>query len=130
MTKVFTTLLAVLFISTLLAQTKKQNIQIGNSATSSWIKDIPAEDLIKWRRHIHQNAELSFKEENTSTYVENILRDLGNIEIKKPAKTSVIGILKGAKPGKTIGFRADMDALPIHEETGLPFASKNSAVSH
>lgn len=86
--------------------------------------------VIEWRRHIHQNPELSFKENATADYVEQILKSFGNIETKRPTATSVIGILKGAKPGKTVAFRADMDALPVQEETGLPFASKVENVSH
>lgn len=86
--------------------------------------------VIEWRRHIHQNPELSFKENNTSDYVEQILKNLGNIETMRPTPTSVIGILKGGKPGKTVAFRADMDALPVEEETGLSFASSVKGVSH
>lgn len=86
--------------------------------------------VIEWRRHIHQNPELSFKETNTAEYVEQILKKLGNIEVSRPMATSVIGILKGGKPGKTVAFRADMDALPVQEETGLPFASSVKGVSH
>lgn len=86
--------------------------------------------VIEWRRHIHQNPELSFKETNTAEYVEQILKKLGNIEVSRPTPTSVIGILKGGKPGKTVAFRADMDALPVQEETGLPFASSVKGVSH
>lgn len=86
--------------------------------------------VIEWRRHIHQNPELSFKENNTSDYVEQILKNLGNIETIRPTPTSVIGILKGGKPGKTVAFRADMDALPVEEETGLSFASSVKGVSH
>lgn len=122
--------LSALFSSLLMAQTKKIDNNTNNTSNTAWINAIPTEDLIKWRRHIHENAELSFKEENTSKYVESILKSLGNIEIIRPAKTSVIGILKGSKPGKTIAFRADMDGLPIQEETGLPFASRNENVSH
>lgn len=85
---------------------------------------------IEWRRHIHQNPELSFKENNTADYVEGILKNLGNIETMRPTPTSVIGILKGGKPGKTVAFRADMDALPVEEETGLSFASSVKGVSH
>lgn len=109
------------------------DVQAQSKATTSnpaWVKNIPEEDLIKWRRHIHENPELSFQEEKTSQYVESILKDLGNIEIVKAAKTSVIGVLKGSKPGKTVAFRADMDALPLQEETGLPFSSKIENVSH
>lgn len=114
----------------LLAQSKARSNKPNNTSGAAWVKNIPVDDLIKWRRHIHENAEVSFKEENTSKYVESILRGLGSIEIIKPAKTSVIGILKGSKPGKTVAFRADMDALPIQEETGLPFSPKNKNVSH
>ncbi|OKL42226.1 peptidase M20 [Pontibacter flavimaris] len=85
---------------------------------------------MQWRRHIHQNPELSFQEENTSKYVEEVLKSLPNIEVIRPAKTSVIGILKGAKPGKTVAFRADMDALPMQEESGVPYSSKVENVMH
>jgi len=91
---------------------------------------VPPGDLIEWRRHIHQDPELSFKEEKTSNYVEELLKGFGNIEVSRPTRTSVLGILKGAKPGKSVALRADMDALPVPEETGLPFASKNTGVSH
>ncbi len=96
----------------------------------SWIRHVPFGKVIEWRRHIHQNPELSFQEINTSGYVEKILKDLGNIEVKRPTPTSVLGILRGARPGRTVAFRADMDALPVPEETGLPFASKIDGVSH
>lgn len=86
--------------------------------------------VIEWRRHIHQNPELSYKEKNTADYVEQILKKLGNIEVSRPTPTSVLGILKGSKPGKTVAFRADMDALPVQEETGLSFASTVKGVSH
>src|SRR6187455_2321411 len=86
--------------------------------------------VIEWRRHIHQNPELSFKETQTADYVAGILKSFGNVEVNRPAKTSVLGILKGAKQGKTVAFRADMDALPVPEETGLPYASKVPDVSH
>ncbi|MGE9616886.1 MAG: M20 metallopeptidase family protein [Solitalea-like symbiont of Acarus siro] len=102
----------------------------GDPQNLYWTKYIPTQKVIQWRRHIHENPELSFKEVNTALYVENILNSLGNIEIVKPTKTSVIGILHGAKPGKVVAFRADMDALPVQEETGLPYASKVAQVSH
>ena len=123
--------LVFVLVSTMLStQVKPQNHDSNNTSGTAWIKNIPADDLIKWRRHIHENAEVSFKEENTSRYVDSILKSIGNITIIKPAKTSVIGILKGSKTGKTVAFRADMDALPVQEETGLTFASKNKNVSH
>lgn len=86
--------------------------------------------VIEWRRHIHRNPELSFQETGTSAYVAGILESFGNIEVRRPTPTSVIGILNGARPGRKVAFRADIDALPVHEETGLPFASRVDGVSH
>lgn len=80
--------------------------------------------LVEWRRHIHQNPELSNREVKTAEYVVKHLKSLG-IEVKTGiAKTGVVGILKGKMPGPTIGLRADMDALPVKERVDLPFASK------
>jgi amidohydrolase len=92
--------------------------------------NIPSAKIIEWRRHIHQNPELSYKEVNTSQYVEDLLKSFRNIQVTRPTSTSVLGILKGSKAGKTVAFRADMDALPVPDETGLPFASKIDNVSH
>lgn len=72
-----------------------------------------ARDAVEWRHHIHQNPELSFEEYKTSNYVADLLGSFGHIEVLRPTKTFVIGILRGGKPGKTVGFRADMDALPV-----------------
>lgn len=95
-----------------------------------WFKKIPEQEMIEWRRHIHQHPELSFKEFNTAAFVEEKLRSFKNIEIKKPAETSVLGILKGDHEGKKILLRADMDALPMQEESGLPFQSEVANVAH
>ena len=95
-----------------------------------WFNKIPVEDMISWRHHIHQNPEVSFKEYKTAEFVEEKLRSFGNIEIKRPTETSVLGILRGAKEGKTILLRADMDALPMQEESGLPFESTVKGVAH
>lgn len=82
---------------------------------------------VGWRRLIHQNPELGNREFKTAKLIADHLRSLG-IEVKEGvARTGVIGILKGAKPGPVIGLRADMDALPINEPEGLPFASKATA---
>src|SRR5687767_968077 len=82
------------------------------------------EQVIKWRRHIHQNPELSNREVKTAALVAEHLKKLG-IEIQTGvAKTGVIGLLKTGKPGPTIALRADMDALPVTERNSLPFASK------
>jgi amidohydrolase len=83
--------------------------------------------VIEWRRHLHQFPELSNREFKTAKYVEAHLRKLG-LEVRTGvAKTGVVGILKGAQPGPTIGLRADMDALPVTERVNLPFASKEKA---
>src|SRR6187401_2000960 len=99
MKKIPAVLISVLVSTMLLAQEKLKDNNSNKTSNNAWVKNIPADDLIKWRRHIHENAEVSFEEENTSKYVEGILKGLGNIEIIKPAKTSVIGILKGSKTG-------------------------------
>ncbi|MBM4761756.1 amidohydrolase [Bacillus sp. B15-48] len=87
-------------------------------------------DVIEWRRYLHKHPELSFQEHNTADYVYSVLEGFGSFELSRPTKTSVLARLKGANPGKVIALRADMDALPIHEETGLPFASVNDGVMH
>jgi amidohydrolase len=84
--------------------------------------------VIEWRRHIHQHPELSNREVKTAALVAEHLKALG-MEVKTGvAKTGVIGILKGGKPGKVIALRADMDALPVTERNSLPFASKETTV--
>ena len=79
--------------------------------------------VVAWRRDIHANPELSNREFRTSALVAQHLRSLG-IEVQTGvAHTGVIGLLKGGKPGPVIALRADMDALPVVEKTGLPYAS-------
>jgi len=83
-----------------------------------------ADRVVAWRRDIHANPELSNREFRTSELVAEHLRDLG-IEVQTGvAHTGVVGLLKGGKPGPVIALRADMDALPVTEKTGLPYASK------
>lgn len=79
---------------------------------------------INWRRDFHKNPELGNREIRTAKIVADHLRSLG-IEVKENvAKTGVVGILKGDKPGPVIALRADMDALPVTERVNIPFASK------
>lgn len=79
--------------------------------------------VIAWRRDIHQHPELGNREVRTAALVAAHLRSLG-IEVReKVGVTGVVGVLKGGKPGGVVALRADMDALPVKEATGLPFAS-------
>ena len=88
-----------------------------------------ASDLIRTRRKLHQHPEIGDHEFETSAFVTEQLEALG-LEVLHPVGTSVIGILRGSKPGKTAALRADMDALPVQEETGLPFASEVPGMMH
>lgn len=117
------------YLFTLFLAAALQPIFAQGADTGAVSKSV-TDSVLQWRHHIHHNPELSFKEVNTSRYVEGVLRRLGNIEVLRPTATSVVGILRGARPGKTVAFRADMDALPVQEETGLPFASAVPGVSH
>lgn len=87
------------------------------------------DETIELRRKIHKNPELSNKEYETSKLVENYLLNLG-IKTKRIGETGILGILKCKGEGKTLLLRADMDALPIDEETDLTFKSKNEGVMH
>lgn len=83
--------------------------------------------LIEWRRYLHANPELSFAEMNTGKLIADSLKSFG-LTVKYPvAKTGVIAILKGGKPGPVIGIRADIDALPVTERAPISFASKVTA---
>lgn len=82
------------------------------------------------RRDLHQHPELAFQEVRTAGIVADELRQLG-LEVQTGVgKTGVVGILDGAHDGPTVLVRADMDALPITEETALPFTSQNPAIMH
>ena len=92
--------------------------------------DLDSEDILKkvtvWRQHLHQYPELSNREFNTAKYIEKHLKSLG-LEVETGiAKTGLIAILKGTKPGPMVALRADMDALPVVEQTGLPLLQRNA----
>lgn len=84
-------------------------------------------EVIKWRRHLHQHPELSNREFKTAEYVAAHLRSLGINVQTGVAKTGVVGLLKGGKPGPVIALRADMDALPVQEKVDVPFKSTTTA---
>jgi amidohydrolase len=86
--------------------------------------------LIDWRRQLHANPELSFEEEQTTAFLVDELRKIPGLTLSRPTKTGVVAVLQGAHPGRTIALRADIDALPIQEETALPYASKTPGVMH
>ena len=88
------------------------------------------EQIIEWRRHFHQNAELSFEEYKTSDFIEEKLKSFGNIEVSRPTKTGVIGKIHGKTEGPVIALRADIDALPMTETNDLPFVSVNKGAMH
>ncbi len=89
------------------------------------------EDVLAIRRHLHAHPELSFKEHNTASFVEEQLKSLGFQKVERIADTGVTFLLKGDNPsGKVIALRADMDALPIKEENDVPYKSKNEGVMH
>ncbi len=80
-------------------------------------------EVVAWRRDLHAHPELGFAETRTAGVVADHLRSLG-LEVRTGVgRTGVVGILRGGRPGKTVALRADMDALPVLEATGLPFAS-------
>jgi len=80
-------------------------------------------DVIDWRRDIHQHPELSNREFRTGALVAEHLSNLGLEVTTGVAHTGVVGVLRGSLPGPVVALRADMDALPVVEQTGLPFAS-------
>ncbi len=83
-----------------------------------------APDVVAWRHHLHAHPELSNQEEQTAAYVAEHLRALG-LEVQTGvAGHGVVGLLRGGKPGPVVALRADMDALPVTEQTGLPYASQ------
>lgn len=81
-------------------------------------------DLIQWRRHLHQHPELSNRETATAQFVADRLRSFGLEPVTGVAKTGVVAVLRGGRPGPVVALRADMDGLPVREETAVPFASK------
>lgn len=97
------------------------------------IKSYAAEvydEIVGYRRYLHAHPELSAKEEKTTAYLASIMDRHGISYTLNPAGHGLIARIKGEKPGKVLAFRADMDALPIQEETGLPFASETPGVMH
>ena len=99
---------------------------------SEWHQEVEVayDQMVTWRRHLHENPELPFEEENTARMVGDILAGYGISVRRNVGGHGVVGTLKGANPGPTIGLRADMDALPIQEENDVPYKSQVPNVMH
>jgi len=94
------------------------------------IADFTAE-MTGWRRHLHAHPELQFDCHQTAAFVAQKLRDFGVDEIHERIATSgIVAIINGQGAGRTIGLRADMDALPMEEVTGLDYASTVKGAMH
>ncbi|MEO1380177.1 MAG: amidohydrolase, partial [Pseudomonadota bacterium] len=90
-----------------------------------------AEEMTAWRRHLHQHPELGFDCHETAAFVVEKLKEFGVDQIETGIATSgVVAIVEGQRDGPTIGLRADMDALPIEEQTGAQYASKTDGKMH
>ena len=88
------------------------------------------EEVISLRRDFHQHPELGLKETRTSRIVADYLEKSGLAVTTGVGQTGVVGLLQGAKPGKTLLMRADMDALPLQEKNQAPYRSENDGVMH
>ncbi|WP_019122237.1 M20 metallopeptidase family protein [Brevibacillus massiliensis] len=89
------------------------------------------EQVISWRRHLHQYPELSFQEEKTPAMIAEILRGYNLDQIRTGVGgRGVVGLLKGGKPGPTVAIRADFDALPIQDQKDVPYKSRVPGVMH
>ncbi len=97
--------------------------------TSTEVPGDVAARAIEIRRDIHRHPELGFEEERTAQIVERELRQLG-VEHRRVAKTGVVGVIRAARNGPVAGLRADMDALPLTERSGEPFASEVEGKMH
>jgi len=88
-------------------------------------------DMTQWRRDIHAHPELALEEHRTSAFIQAKLKDFGVDDVVTGfARTGVVGVIHGSQPGGAIGLRADIDALPITEATGLSYASETPGVMH
>ena len=100
------------------------------TAASATFSEADLRELVEVRRDLHQHPELGFEEVRTSGIVAQRLRALGIEPKTGVAKTGVLAAVRGARPGKTVLLRADMDALPIHEENTVPYRSQADGKMH
>jgi amidohydrolase len=88
------------------------------------------QQVIRWRRHLHQRPEVAFQEHETARFIREVLAGIDGLEVARPTETSVLAVLRGARPGRTVAVRADIDALPVHEENDVPYRSQVDGVMH
>lgn len=89
-----------------------------------------AREVVENRRWLHQHPELSFQERETANFIAQKLLSYGYADVARPAPTAVTASFKTGRPGPVLALRADIDALPIQESNGLPYASANPGVMH
>src|SRR5688572_32890571 len=98
---------------------------------SGLVPDSLRDRLTALRRSIHQDPELAFQEERTAVKLEEALRSIGVKDVTRVAGTGIVARVPGTERGAPVlAIRGDIDALPIPEQTGLPFASRNQGVMH
>ena len=115
--------LPLLLASLLPPAQAQESVAAQRPEVAAAARDLQAK-VVAWRRDFHQHPELSNREERTAAQVAAHLRKLGLQPKTGVAHHGVTAIIKGGKPGPRVALRADMDALPVTEQTGLPFASK------
>ncbi len=107
---------------------------VGNPLRGTVIRDEARAlnaQLVEWRRHLHRHPELAFDTQDTAAFVAEQLEAMGAADIKTGVgRGGLTAVIQGERPGGVLGLRADMDALPIQEETGLPFASAEEGKMH
>jgi amidohydrolase len=86
--------------------------------------------LVTWRRHIHQYPELGFREQQTAEFIAEKLTEWGIDHQTEVAQTGIVAVISGTRPGPVLAIRADMDALPVHEENQVPYRSRHDGIMH
>lgn len=105
-------------------------VENATARVAGYIDEALVEQLQQWRRHIHQHPELSYKEHATTDYIAEQLAEMG-LEVRRFAFGSgLVCDIPGAEDGEMVALRADIDALPMDEQTGLDFTSVNEGVCH
>ena len=122
MSRLLSGLVATVLVCTTPAMAQSSAPKLSHAALDKAIAEIEPK-LIEWRRHLHQHPELSNREEKTAQFIATQLRSFGLEPQTGIARHGVTAVLKGGKPGPVVALRADMDGLPVTEQTGLPFAS-------